>query len=228
MSIEGIDNTTPATSVIDNASMQAMGKDDFLLLMVTQLQNQDPLDPQDSTEFTAQLAQFSSLEQAINANETLKGIADSMAQQDRSAALSMIGNDVVVNNSSFQLPESGGLDGELGYRLSASAGTVTLAVLNASGVPVASLPVTDYSAGDHFLQWDGLDGSGQPLPAGNYSLAVMATDGNDQMIAVSPLMRSRVNGVDLSGNNNALMTGMGNYLMGDLSQISVPGGADDG
>ena len=80
-----------------------MGKEDFLTLLVAQLQNQDPLNPDDPTEFTAQLAQFSSLEQLFNLNESMDKVATSVNDSQKLSALSMIGKEVAYADSEFTL-----------------------------------------------------------------------------------------------------------------------------
>ena len=86
---------TAATDAATSAGLDIMGKQDFLTLLVAQLQNQDPLNPDDPTEFTAQLAQFSQLEQLFNLNDSMKNLVTSNANSDKFATLQTIGKNVV-------------------------------------------------------------------------------------------------------------------------------------
>ena len=80
-----------------------LGKDDFLHLLITQLQNQDPLNPTDHTEFTAQLAQFSSLEQLNNVNDNLEALQNYQASTNNSQAVSLLGKEITTNGNFLQL-----------------------------------------------------------------------------------------------------------------------------
>ena len=84
-----------------------LGKEDFLTLLVAQLQNQDPMNPEDATEFTAQLAQFSSLEQLFNINESMESLASAQIQSDRFATMDLIGKTVSYQDGDFSIEESG-------------------------------------------------------------------------------------------------------------------------
>ncbi|MCK5070538.1 MAG: flagellar hook assembly protein FlgD [Desulfocapsa sp.] len=190
-------NLTPTYSYTDADDM--MGKEDFLKLLVAQLQNQDPLNPDDATEFTSQLAEFSSLEQLQNLNGSLEEIAAIQQQSDRFATMDLIGNEVVYTSSSFNFD---GTPSSVGYRLDGTAASVTMTIVDENGSTVASLRPTELTQGDHFLQWDGLDNEGNIVPEGNYKLIIEATSaGEDETIAASPLVQSEVVGVDFSSEN---------------------------
>lgn len=98
-------SSSTSQSSSDSLSEVSMGKDDFLELLVTQLENQDPLDPADSKEFSAQLAQFSSLEQLYNINDNLAGLEGLTGEMERLGALNMLDKSVVVQGDSFKLEE---------------------------------------------------------------------------------------------------------------------------
>lgn len=179
-----------------------LAKDDFLKLLVSQLQNQDPLNPSDATEFTAQLAQFSSLEQLSNVNDKLEQLVSS---QDI-GAMSFIGREVVAENTGFQL----GTDAvNLGYRLDGPADTVTLHVQDSSGRTLARIPAQGLTPGEHFLTWDGKDENGQAVPAGDYQLLVSALQGEDTAVAGASLVKAKVTGVDLYPTGPLLVTDAG-------------------
>src|SRR5210317_754089 len=96
-----INTSASGGTLLAGGKSNVMGKDDFLNLLITQLQNQDPLKPTDSTEFTAQLAQFSSLEQLGNVNENLKQLQDFQASINNSQAVSLIGKEITATGNSL-------------------------------------------------------------------------------------------------------------------------------
>src|ERR1700753_752320 len=118
MSITGIDNTSTASTASSSTAQgsNTLGKNDFLKLLMAQLQNQDPTQPSDPTAFTAQLAQFSQLELQQNANDTLTNIATAQASANQQGAVNLVGKNVTSSTSSVTLAAAGGalLTGSLG------------------------------------------------------------------------------------------------------------------
>jgi flagellar basal-body rod modification protein FlgD len=195
--IQELTQSTQASSTDTNTGKKddIMGKEDFLTLLVTQLKNQDPLNPDDPTEFTAQLAQFSSLEQLFNMNESMENLVTSNSNSDRLSTLQTIGKNVVYQESAFSFD---GDPVEVGYQLDGKATEVHLAIQR-NGSTIRVLNGSDLEKGNHFLTWDGLDENGLPADPGDYKVVVSATAGEDESIAASPLLRSEVTGVDLGG-----------------------------
>lgn len=203
-----IDSINQAATASGTAAKKAattrddvMGKEDFLSLLVAQLKNQDPLNPDDPTEFTAQLAQFSSLEQLFNMNESMDNLVTSNANSDKLSTLNTIGKEVVYQDGSFDF------DGQpvaLGYKLDGAAKEVTLA-LQLNGATVATLKGTELSAGNHYLSWDGLTKDGKTAPQGNYKIIIQAKAAQGESIAANPLIRSEVTGVDLNGEFGGML-----------------------
>lgn len=196
--IESINQASTASAGSDNAissSDAVMGKDDFLMLLVAQLQNQDPLNPDEPTEFTAQLAQFSSLEQLFTLNEGMENIVTSNAESNRFSTLNTIGKEVAYNDSSFVFT---GDVVEIGYQLDGQASEVTL-TLQRDGVTVATIEGEDLTPGSHYISWDGQLEDGHMAANGNYDISISAKATADESVAVAPLIRSEVTGVDLEG-----------------------------
>ena len=200
-----------------NGLAEVLGKDDFLQLLVTQLKNQDPLNPSDPTEFTAQLAQFSSLEQLFNVNESLAQMNTGSAELERLSALSLIGREIISDSDSFRLSE--GTPVILGCQLQDNADTVQVFVKDQANHTVATLTANRLSAGEHFFQWDGIDDNGREAPPGEYSLVVSALRGEDEAVAVSPLVSGLVTGVDLDGQGNMLITSSGDFLLNTVRSV---------
>jgi flagellar basal-body rod modification protein FlgD len=192
-----------------------MGKDDFLKLLVAQLENQDPMNPSDPTEFTAQLAQFSQLEQLTIANTSLEGLATMSTEMERMTALGLIGQDIVAQTDSFHF------DGEavdLGYQLDGQADDIKLYVLNGTGSTLATLSATETTPGQYFVNWNGQGDSGSQLDPGDYSLVVRAVDEDDSLVEATPLIRGRVDTVDMSGVTAQLETRSGIFAMNKITK----------
>lgn len=179
-----------------------MGKQDFLTLLVAQLKNQDPLNPDDPTEFTSQLAQFSSLEQLQNLNGSMEDLTSAQMQSERLAAMTLIGKDVVYPSSDFTLADG---SATLGYQVDGSASSVSMYIQDSAGAVVTTLHPTELSQGNHFVTWDGLDSDGNQVADGNYKVIMQANSGSDDTtVAISPLVRSEVTGLIMdSGTGEA-------------------------
>ncbi len=213
------DVTTTAGTTIASSTAGAsgvMGKDDFLKLLVAQLQHQDPLNPADPTEFTAQLSQFSSLEQLFAVNDNLEKMVAENGGMERFSALSLIDREVVSTSNSFLLGENGV---ELGYRLDRPANSVNLIIQDQLGRTLATLPATETEAGDHFFSWDGTDEAGNIIPPGEYTMIVSAQRSNDDVFAGTALIKGIVTGVDLNGAENKLITDAGVFQMSDILSV---------
>ncbi len=196
---------------------QVMGKDDFLKLLVTQLQNQDPLNPSDPTEFTAQLAQFSSLEQLFEVNASIGRMASATADMERMSAMGLIGKEVISQGGAFRLGSEGA---HIGYRLDASAKDVFLHVLNPAGQTVATIPGTVTGRGEHFFHWDGKNQYGDQIPPGDYALVLSAVNEQKQSVPGQALIKGSVTGIDLSSTGSVLVSNSGDFRMKDIVRVS--------
>ena len=216
--ISGIN--TGFTNALDNvgAKDDAMGKEDFLMLLVAQLENQDPMNPQDATEFTAQLAQFSQLEQLTNVNESLEGLAAMSSEMERMSALGLIGQNVVAQTDQFHF---NGDPVQLGYRLETPAEDVKLYVLSQTGSTLATISAQEVDPGQYFINWNGHSDLGMPLEPGDYSLVIKAVDKDDRLIQADSLIKGRVEAVDMSGIIAQLETSSGTFAMNKIEKAGA-------
>jgi flagellar basal-body rod modification protein FlgD len=180
--------------------------DTFLVLLTAQLQNQDPLAPMDSTQFTQQLVQFSQVEQQIRTNEQLEGLVGQYQASSAGAALSYLGRDAIIEADTQPLGATG--PASWAYALNSTADNVTLSVRNASGREVFSTAGLK-TQGDHLFNWDGLDADGDRLPAGTYQLVVSARSAADESITSKVSVRETILGVDFSGTTPLVITQTG-------------------
>ena len=216
--IFGPSATTNTTSLYADTSDEIMGKDDFLTLLVAQLKNQDPMNPDDPTEFTAQLAQFSSLEQLFNINESMESLTSAQKQSDRFATMDLIGKTVSYQDGDFTMEAEG--SASVGYQLDGLADSVTLYIKDSSGATVATLHPTELSEGNHYIDWNGMNSDDEHVPAGDYSIMLQAAAGfGEESIAVSPLVQSEVTGVDF--NNDTGDAILYTYAGAEISSDSI-------
>ncbi len=206
-------STTSSSSSSKSSTSSILGKDDFLKLLVAQMQNQDPLNPSDPTQFTSQLAQFSSLEQLYNLNDSMKTLATSNTDASKLTTLGTIGKDVAYAGSTFNYD---GQPVKLGYQLDNQAQQVIVSIKK-DGTTIATLNGTDLSKGTHYLTWDGLTGSGAQAASGDYTIAVDAKPAEGDSVTATPVITSEVTGVDLGSDSTAtLVTKSGSVASGKV------------
>lgn len=198
-----------------------MNKDDFLKLFVAQLQNQDPLDPQDGTQFISQLAQLTQVEQAYNTNTNLQSVLNQGSNSATLAAITLIGKEVEAPGSQVELKS--GSPTTISFALERGAEQVTVSVLDAGGKVVRTLQAGAKGAGNGSVAWDGTDNSGAQLAAGAYNFALSAKDVNGSAVAGTGLVRGKVDGVDMSGAAPVLSIGTMRLNLTEVT--SVTGGA---
>jgi flagellar basal-body rod modification protein FlgD len=199
------------------AATKELDRDAFLNLLVTQLQNQDPLDPTDSVEFTAQLAQFSSLEQLGNVNDNLKQLQNFQASINNSQAVSLIGKEITANGNSLNFAD--GQPAGCQFNMDGDAGLVVVSIYDHTGGFVRSFEGQDLAAGQHTLYWDGTDQNGNPAAAGNYTFEVLAADANGKKIETTTFFNRQVNKVVFEDNTTYLIAGDQRVALGDIVQV---------
>jgi len=158
---------------------KSMGMNEFLQLLVTQLQNQDPLEPISNEDFIAQLATFSSLEQLVNINGTMTELSMLQSSINNSQAVNLIGRQIVVVGNQLELSE--GKASHASFSLNSPAETVTVEIKNGNGEVVRTIELGYKGAGRVDVDWDGRDNSGEMLEDGNYTFSISAV-GKDETI----------------------------------------------
>jgi flagellar basal-body rod modification protein FlgD len=221
-----LNSIAPGTAQPAASKPAVLGKDDFLNLLITQLQNQDPLNPTDSTEFTAQLAQFSSLEQLNNVNTNLEQLQDFQASANNSQAVSLLGKEITTNGNFLQLADGGPVGFDLS--LSSDAATVVSSVYDSTGGFVKSFESQNMVAGQHTLFWDGTDRDGNPVADGSYTVEILAAAADGHDIKTETFFTGIVDKVTFENNTPFLISGNQKIAVGDVIRVATPQNIDDG
>ena len=214
-------NGTSTTAYSSNSNTRSdassLGQDDFLKLMMEQLQNQDPFNPTDNTQFISQMAQLTSVSGISEMNSNLAPLTSSMYSTQMLDASSLIGKDVLVDSDVVVLPDEGGVSGRL--TLPSSTSAVDVEVLAPSGEVLAKLALGPQSAGDVEFEWNGEGLNGERLPPGNYEIRAQFMNGGS-VEAIATQVRSPVESVSLAYGVPALnIDGLGSFALSEVQQI---------
>lgn len=165
--LKSLQSATSGKTGDSTTGSSTLGKDSFLQLLVTQMQNQNPLDPQDNTQFVAQLAQFSSLETMQNLSTSVDAIGGMYQSSQALQASSLVGRSVIADASSTNVDTTKGMTGQA---VVPSTSTVTtVKIYDSTGSVVRTLDLGQQKAGNASFTWDGKDDAGNTLATGNYS-----------------------------------------------------------
>ncbi|MEO0973197.1 MAG: flagellar hook assembly protein FlgD [Pseudomonadota bacterium] len=171
-------------------------EDSFLTLMLTQLQNQDPVDPIDNGEFLAQLASFETASGIRDLEDSFAVLADALTSSQTLQSASLVGRDVIAETNSAVLREGENVTGRV--PLGESADEVTVEITDAGGAIVRQLSLGTQAGSAEFV-WDGLNASGQQMPEGTYTITATGTNG-DESFSLPLEIATRVDSVLLGGD----------------------------
>src|SRR6185369_3214839 len=169
-------NNNASSSSNSNDALKSLSGDysNFLTLLTTQLKNQDPLSPMDTTQFTQQLVEFSGVEQQINGNKKLDQLIGLQSTANAYGAVGFVGTQVAANSDQLPLQNK---KGKFDYKIEHTSGSALLKITNSAGQLVMVKQV-DSTVGTHPVEWDGTDYTGAQLPDGAYTVNVAYTDAN--------------------------------------------------
>jgi flagellar basal-body rod modification protein FlgD len=193
--------------------------DEFLQLLTTQLQNQDPLDPMDTSQFTEQLVEFASVEQQINENTNLQTLISLQQTSEATQAMNLIGSTVTVGASTATLSSGGSASWTLNSP-SPATGTVTIA--NSSGQTVYT-GTTSLNSGNNTYTWNGVGTNGITQAPGTYTLSVSATSATGSAVTVSSQSSGTVTAVNVSQNPPTVTVGGQSYPISSIQSITSSG-----
>ncbi|MEG1042248.1 flagellar hook assembly protein FlgD [Pseudomonas sp. NUPR-001] len=199
----------------------ALGKDAFLQLLVTQMKNQNPLDPQENGEFVAQLAQFSSLESMQTLNESVATIGGAFLSSIALQASSLVGRNVVVETDKAVVDTSKEMKGSM--NLTSSSTLTTVGIYNSDGDLVRTLELGSQKGGKVDFTWDGKDSDGEVAPAGTYTFKASGTiDGVAKTMTTN--LPASVSSVTMGSNGSEMMlnlAGLGSIGLSKIQSIGI-------
>jgi flagellar basal-body rod modification protein FlgD len=221
MSAIGLDSILANQGSVDTSTKaqksDAMGKDTFLKLLVTQLQYQDPLNPVENTEFTAQLAQFSSLEALTDMGEAMSQMSYLQGSLNNIQALSFIGKEVSAQGNIIHY---NGEDVGINFSLDEDAADVSVHIYTEDGTSVRTIQIGEASDGDLEYVWDGTDDSGEAVSSGRYTFVIEAVDYNGQAVSSTSYATGEVTGVRYDDGITYLIIGDKEVTISDVDKIS--------
>lgn len=200
-------------------------QDQFLKLLTTQLQNQDPLNPMDNAQITSQIAQISTVTGIQSLNTTLQTLLAAAQDGQTTQAAGLVGQAVMVPGSTLTLTTTTSSSGTTttaavgAYTLAGAADKVTVTIKNSDGQVVRTLNFDAQNAGLHDFSWDGTTDTGGTAAVGNYTISVAASNGSDK-VTTNALTLGTVRSVISNGNGFTLDVGsLGTFSIDDVKQI---------
>ncbi len=186
-----------AGSVQNDTKRNALDKDAFMKMLIAQLQNQDPLNPMDGTEFAVQLAQFTSLEKLTNLNETMSVLPDYLSTFANAQMVNMIGNEAIAKGNVIDVS---GTSAKITYRLPANVAKATISIYDENGALVDKVSVGQQEAGIQNVTWN----CGNIAP-GNYTYEISAEDSSGRAVTADTMISGVITGASFK-NNSAYLT----------------------
>lgn len=220
-SVSSTSSSTTSTSSSSSASSSLSANYDmFLQLLCTQLQNQSPLDPMDSTQFTEQLATYASLEQQIAGNEKLDEVISGLSTLSLTSGVGYLGHTVEAATDTLSVSDDGTVDASWSYSLDSDAASVELSIVDADGNEVWS-GTGDTAAGSHSFSWDGTDDGGAAVDPGDYTLVVTAEDSSGTAVESSISIRGTVTAIDSSSGSAVIELGDTQVELADITRLAA-------
>ena len=194
----------------------ALGQEDFLKLMVTQMKNQDPSKPMDPSEMLSQMAQFGTVSGIGDLQKSFATLAGSLQSNQALQASTMVGREVLIENNKLKLAD--GANPSFGVELTKPASQVRVSISDGSGQVVRTLSMGQTAAGIQDVSWDGKNAEGVRLPAGKYTLKVEAMVDN-KLEAATSLVRVPVESVSLPRNGAGPTLNLADYAAVNMDAV---------
>lgn len=204
-------SATDRVSIADNF-------DTFLSLLTTQLQNQSPLDPLDTNQFTQQLVQFTEVEQTVKQNENLEKLIQLSAANTITNVVGFLGGEVTLSGTKAELQNG---TASWNYTIDGTADEATLVVRDSNNVPVFTTSGPAPSGKSTFL-WDGRTDTGGVAPDGEYTLSVSAVNSSGTALNVTTEIVGVVDGVNFSGDEPVLLIGNREVKLDEIESVKLP------
>jgi flagellar basal-body rod modification protein FlgD len=218
-----INTTGPPNSATTSTSSdkKILGKDDFLKLLIAQLNFQDPMNPMNGQEFAAQLAQFSSVEQLANINQNLLASIDAnhllASSVNNTLSATLIGKQIKASGDTIQY--DGTTDATVSFSLAQDAQTVKVKLYDEAGNLVRTIDAGAQSKGDNTVSWDGKNDAGNQLTAGKYKVKIEAQDKDGNTISSEMVISGKVTGVRYKSDGTVLVVNGIEIRLADVVEI---------
>lgn len=227
MTVAAASNQNPQTDLIStlNGSTAKSGKstssvqdmqNQFLTMLITQLKNQDPMNPMDNAQLTTQLAQMSTVQGITQLNSSLSSLLTQNQATQMLQGASLVGHQVLATGDQLTLSTAGAA---AGINLATAADKVQVTISDANGTPVKTLTLGQQPSGFMRFAWDGTNNTGQALPTGQYSFAVTASAGGKAVDATTYALGGVQSVSMVNGAVNAEVSGLGERGMNQIQQI---------
>ena len=214
-------NSNDVAQAAAGATTQVLGQDDFLKLLMAQMQNQDPTQPTDDTQFVAELAQFSSVEQMTDMNDTMNQLLVAQASANQTADANLVGKTVKYNSSTVTVGATTPV--QLGGTLSGAASDVTATITDSNGKVVRTIDFGSAAAGNWKGNWDGTDSNGNAVAPGNYTVSLSATDSSGNPLTTTTQTSGVISGVNFSSGAAQLVVNGQTITMSNVIEIDQTG-----
>jgi flagellar basal-body rod modification protein FlgD len=212
-------SSSTAQSANTGASQQLAGNfDTFLQLLTTQLQNQNPLDPLDTNQFTQQLVEFAGVEQQINMNTNLQTLISMQQTSEATSALQLVGSTVTISGNSATLSNATSTPATWSLNAPTPA-TANITITSSAGTTVYTT-TQSLNAGSQNFTWNGKGNNGQTWPDGTYTLSISATGANGQAVTVSSQVQGVVSAVNTSTNPPTLTVGGQSVQLSQITSVT--------
>ena len=221
MSVESISARISTTAEGAGAAIPAKAatpKEDFLKLLVAQLQHQDPMQPQDGSQFVAQLATFASLEQATQTNSMLKQLVEGQSSSSNASFAALVGKNVTARTDTVELEPSGALPAVMAH-LDSAAKKVEVVITDSSGRKVRTIDLGARAPGDIDVAWDGKAEKGIALPPGTYKVMVKAVANDGSEVGGFAEVRGLIRSLEFAGGSPRFRVGSSTVAPADIVSI---------
>jgi flagellar basal-body rod modification protein FlgD len=202
-----------------------LGKDDFMKLFIAQMQSQDPLSPQDSSQMAAQMAQFNSLEQMMNVNKTLENMLQSQTTDRAISMVNYVGKEVDVGTGMLKWDKNKMT--KTTFEVDQPLANAFVEVRDGSGQVIASKELGNLMPGEHRLKWDGVLKSGISANPGIYHFSVVGKSVEGQDVPIPIKSKVKITGVDLQSQGGAFFTELGKLAIKDVASVGMQGFDDN-
>ncbi|MCE3290273.1 MAG: flagellar biosynthesis protein FlgD, partial [Caulobacter sp.] len=214
---DSVSSASVLDKISDSRGRLADSTETFLALLTTQLKNQDPLSPMDSSQFTQQIVQMTGVEQQLLTNDLLAALVG-MNDGGLAESVNLIGKTVTATTGAATLDDG---KATWAYNLPKAASDVTLEVIDSSGKTVASKALKAVGSGDQTFEWDGKTNLGADLPEGDYGLRITATDSAGAKITATQTLTGVVTGVQTVAGTQVVTVGKTKVPISSVTAVNA-------